>query len=109
MLCYCVLGNGLGERDRRKLYKLVRRASSVLDCPLDSIQEVADRRMLVKLISIMDITSHPLHQTVESLSSSFSSTLLYPEYRKECYCKSFLPAAKRLYNYTQQCVFETMQ
>ena len=65
---------GMAERDRGKLNKLVRRASSVLDCPLKSIE------------------------TVRALSSSFSSGLLRPQCRKERYRRSFLPAAVRLYN-----------
>ena len=66
---------GSTDRDRSRLNKLIRRASSVLDCPLDSIEEVGERRMLAKLTSIMDNT---LHDTEGSLSSSFSSRLLHP-------------------------------
>lgn len=50
--------------------KLVRRASSVLDCLLDLIKDVAERRMLEKLTSIMNKFSHPLHKTVGALNSS---------------------------------------
>ncbi|KAM6989287.1 uncharacterized protein LKV04_008968 [Tautogolabrus adspersus] len=66
-------GGGSTERDRKRLNRLVRRAGSVLDCPLDSVEEVGERRMLAKLTSIMDNHSHPLHDTVGALSSSFSS------------------------------------
>ena len=52
-------GCGSSERDRKRLNKLVKRAGSVLDCPLDSIEEVGERRMLAKLTSIMDNPSHP--------------------------------------------------
>ncbi|KAM9840814.1 trace amine-associated receptor 1-like [Aulostomus maculatus] len=52
-----------GVMDRKTLDKLVRRASSVLGCSLDSIQEVADRRMLAKMTSIMNNTSLPQHHT----------------------------------------------
>ncbi|TWW62235.1 hypothetical protein D4764_04G0008820 [Takifugu flavidus] len=52
---------GNSERDRKRLNKLVRRAGSVLDCSLDSIEEVGDGwRMLAKLTSIMDTPSQPL-------------------------------------------------
>lgn len=47
-------------------------SSSVLDCTLDSIQEVADGRMLAKLTSMVDESEQPLHHTVENLSSTFS-------------------------------------
>lgn len=88
---------GLTERDRGKLNKLVRRASSVLDCLLKSIKQDGEERLLSNLTSIMDNTSHPLCETVRALSSSFSSGLLHPQCRKERYHRSFLPAAVRLY------------
>lgn len=34
-------GGGSTERDRKRLNKLVRRAASVLDCSLDSIEDVS--------------------------------------------------------------------
>ncbi|XP_073674252.1 uncharacterized protein [Garra rufa] len=86
------------DRDRKRLNKLVKRAGSVLGCTLDTIEEVAERRMLVKLSSIMDNPSHPMHHTVEALSSSFSTRLLHPQCKKERYRQSFLPTAIRLYN-----------
>ncbi|TWW77552.1 hypothetical protein D4764_12G0009420 [Takifugu flavidus] len=76
---------GSSERDRKRLNKLLRRAGSVLDCSLDSIEEVGERRMLAKLTSIMDTPSHPLHETVGALSSSFSSRLLHPPCKRERY------------------------
>lgn len=54
----------MAEKDRGKLNKLVKRASSVLDCPLKSIEQVGEESMLSKLTSIIDNTSHPLHDTV---------------------------------------------
>lgn len=58
-VCYAAMchGSEVRDRGRRKLDKLVRTASSVLDCQLDSIQEVANRRMLAKLTFIMGKTS----------------------------------------------------
>ncbi|TWW61112.1 hypothetical protein D4764_05G0012020 [Takifugu flavidus] len=89
---------GSSERDRKRLNKLVRRAGSALDCSLDSIEEVGERRMLAKLTSIMDTPSHPLHETVGALSSSFSSRLLHPRCKRERYRRSFIPTAVRLFN-----------
>lgn len=87
MVCDAIVcwGWGSTDRDRMRLNKLVKRASSVLGCPLDSVEEVVDRRMLAKRTSIMDNSSHPLHHTVKTLSSSFSARLLHPQCRKECY------------------------
>lgn len=47
-------------RDRQILIKLVKRARSVLDGPLDSIEEVDGKRMLDKLTLIMEDSSHPV-------------------------------------------------
>ncbi|KAI3373383.1 hypothetical protein L3Q82_021933, partial [Scortum barcoo] len=56
------------------LNRLIKRARSVCGCPLDSIEVMGERRALAKLSTIMDNTSHPLHQTtVGALSSSFSN------------------------------------
>ena len=84
--------------DRKRLNKLIRKASSVLGCPLDPVEVVGDRRMTTKLLSIMEDASHPLQETVRSLGSSFSDRLLHPRCLKERYRRSFLPAAVRLYN-----------
>ncbi|KAI3369511.1 hypothetical protein L3Q82_007493 [Scortum barcoo] len=40
---------------------------------------MGERRALAKLSTIMDNTSHPLHQTVGALSSSFSNRLRTPK------------------------------
>lgn len=50
------------QRGMGKLNKLVRRTRSVLDYPLKSIEQVGEERMLSKLTSIVDNTSHPLHE-----------------------------------------------
>ena len=57
-----------------RLNKLVRRASSVLDCPLDSTE-----------VRMLDNTSQPLHDTGGggAPSSSFSSRLLHPQCEKD--------------------------
>ncbi|KAI3372489.1 hypothetical protein L3Q82_022977 [Scortum barcoo] len=76
-------GGGCSERDKKRLNRLIKRASSVCGCPLDSIEVMGERRALAKLSTIMDNTSHPLHQTVGALSSSFSNRLRHPRCRKE--------------------------
>ncbi|KAK3542758.1 hypothetical protein QTP70_002769 [Hemibagrus guttatus] len=84
----CWVG-GSTERNRKRMNRLVRRASSVLGCPLELVEEVGERRMLAKLRSIMNNTSHPLYGTVEILWRAFSSRLLHPQYRKERYHSVF--------------------
>jgi len=84
-----------------RLDKLIKKASSVLGCPLDSVEVVGERRMMAKLSSMMENDSHPMQETVKALESSFSDRLLHPKCMKERYCRSFLPAAVKLHN--QQC------
>ncbi|KAI5098355.1 gastrula zinc finger protein XlCGF28.1-like [Silurus meridionalis] len=91
-------GSSISTADRKRLDKLIRKASSVLGIPLDTVQEVGERRMVAKLSSLLQNASHHLYETVTSLSSSFSDRLLHAKCLKERYRRSFLPAAIRLYN-----------
>ncbi|TWW77670.1 hypothetical protein D4764_12G0010600 [Takifugu flavidus] len=65
-------------RDRKRMDRLVRRASSVLGCPLDSMEVVGNGRVMAKLSSMLNNTSHPLQDTLTALGSSFSERLLHP-------------------------------
>ena len=91
-------GSSISTADRKRLNKLIRRASSVLGCPLDTVEVVGDRRMVAKLSSLMDNSSHPMWDTLAALNSSFSHRLIHPRCVRERYSRSFLPAAVRLYN-----------
>ncbi|TWW57195.1 hypothetical protein D4764_08G0011820 [Takifugu flavidus] len=53
-----VLGRPL-DRDRRRMDRLVRRASSVLGRPLDSVEVVGNGRMMAQLSSMLNNTSPP--------------------------------------------------
>ncbi|TWW65507.1 hypothetical protein D4764_21G0004070 [Takifugu flavidus] len=86
--------SSITDRDRKRMDRLVRRASSVLGCPLDSVEVVGNGRMMAKLSSMLNNTSHPLQDTLTALGSSFSERLLHPRCVKE---RSFLPAAVRLH------------
>ncbi|XP_078264925.1 uncharacterized protein LOC144598602 [Rhinoraja longicauda] len=99
--------SSISAAEGKRLDKLVRKASSVLGCPLDSVQAVGDRRMMAKLTLLLDNDSHPMQDTVTALSSSFSDRLLHPKCVKERYRRSFLPAAVRLHN--QHCSQQTSQ
>ncbi|TWW68787.1 hypothetical protein D4764_19G0005850 [Takifugu flavidus] len=90
--------SSITDRDRKRMDRLVRRASSVLGCPLDSVEVVGNGRMMAKLSSMLNNTSHPLQDTLTALGSSFSERLLHPRCVKERYRRSFLPAAVRLHN-----------
>ncbi|XP_065326097.1 uncharacterized protein LOC134646992 [Pelmatolapia mariae] len=68
-------------------------ASNVVGMELDSLRLVSERQMLSKIKTMLDNTSHPLHDmlaTHRSMVSEKSST--------ERHRKSFLPVAISLYN-----------
>ncbi|KAI3365560.1 hypothetical protein L3Q82_010645, partial [Scortum barcoo] len=76
--------SSITDRDRRRMDRLVRRASSVLGCPLDSVEVVGNGRMMAKLSSLLNnMSSHPLQDTLTALGSSFSERLLHPRCVKE--------------------------
>lgn len=57
------------ERDRKRLNRLVKRASSVLASAQGLIEEMGEKRMLAKPMSMMGNTRPPLHETVETTST----------------------------------------
>ncbi|KAI3368911.1 hypothetical protein L3Q82_025427 [Scortum barcoo] len=46
-------GGVCSERDKKRLNRLIKRASSVCGCPLDSIEVMGERRALAKLSTII--------------------------------------------------------
>ncbi|KAI3366515.1 hypothetical protein L3Q82_000644 [Scortum barcoo] len=98
--------------DRRRMDRLVRRASSVLGCPLDSVEVVGNGRMMAKLSSLLNNTSHPLQDTLTALGSSFSERLLHPRCVKERSCpheveaKSYVDMDECENDYNGGCVHE---
>ncbi len=98
-------GSSVSSADRKRLNRLVKKATSVLGCPHYSVEVVGERRMMAKLSSLMENMSHPMQDTLTTLGSSFSNRLLHLRCVKERYCRSFLPAAVRLY--IQHCSQQT--
>jgi len=47
---YC-WGSGSTDQDRKRLNRLLSRASSVLGCPLDSVEWVGERRMFANWVT----------------------------------------------------------
>uniref|UniRef100_A0A3Q3VTE4 Ig-like domain-containing protein n=1 Tax=Mola mola TaxID=94237 RepID=A0A3Q3VTE4_MOLML len=70
--------------DRKRLENLIRKANSVLGCPLEPMEVVGGRWMT---------------NTHTELQSTFSERLIHPNCVRERYRSSFLPAAVRLYNH----------
>ncbi|KAL3993517.1 platelet-activating factor acetylhydrolase IB subunit alpha [Sarotherodon galilaeus] len=90
-------GGSISAGDRKRLNRMIRRASSVLGCPLDPVEVVSDRRIVAKLSSLLDNISHPMQETLTALSSSFSGRLRHPRCGTERLRRSFLPTAVRLH------------
>ena len=86
-----------GDANRRK--KLVRKASSVIGggIEVDFVGAIAERRMLTKVVSILNNTSHPLHDGPVRQKSTFSNRLISPKCFIERHRRSFLLAAIKLY------------
>ncbi len=87
-------GSSIMTAVSKRLDKLIRKASSVLGCPLNPVQVVGERRMMAKPSSLLENNSH----TLTALKSSLSNWLLHTKCMKEQFCRSLLPAAVRLYN-----------
>ena len=91
-------GSRLRVADTNRLNKLIQTASDAVGVELDSLRTVSERRMLPKVHSILDNSSHPLHNTLVSLRSTFSDRLRHPRCTTERHRRSFLPVAIKLYN-----------
>ena len=74
-----------------RMSKLVRKAGDVVGVQLNSLTVVLERRMLSKVQAILDNDSHPLHEVLDRLRSTFSQRLLAPRCSTERHMKSFLP------------------
>ncbi|KAI3355030.1 hypothetical protein L3Q82_017846 [Scortum barcoo] len=69
-------GSSIRASDTNRLDKIIKKAGSVLGFRLESFETVVERRMLNRLLSIMDNDQHPLHHTVDRQRSTFSHRLL---------------------------------
>lgn len=75
-------GSGLKEADANRLNKRICKAASVVGLELDSLTFVSERRMLSKLLAILDNNSHPFHNVVDryrvrSVKNLFFLTFVY--------------------------------
>lgn len=91
-------GGNIRQRDTQRLDKLIKKAASVIGASQDFVVSVMERRTLAKLLSIMDNSSHPLHELLLRQRSSFSERLLSLSCSTDRLRKSFLPRAIRLFN-----------
>ena len=99
-------GSNIQARDSKKLNKLIRKAGSVLGTALEPLEVVVERRMLQKLMTIMDNEAHPLHSLLLEQRSVFSGRFIQLRCNKERYRKSYLPSAISLYNKSHTRIFQ---
>jgi len=81
--------SSITERDIKKLDKVIKKSRSVLGCPLDSVREVGDKRILAKVTAMLTHESHPLHYTLAHLESSISDRLRHPRCVRKRYRSSY--------------------
>lgn len=91
-------GSRLKVADSNRLNKVIRKAGDVIGVKLDSLESVMERRMLEKLQSILENTTHPLHQFLVQHRSTRTGRLRLPTSKTERHRRSFLPVAIKLYN-----------
>jgi len=90
-------GSRVKASGANRLNKLIRKAGSDLGVELEFVVVVSERRMLSKLLSIMDNASHSMHATLVSYQSTSNRRLRLPRCTTECHRRSFLPVAIKLY------------
>ena len=66
-------GEGIKAKDANRRNKLIKKAESVVDSVLVTLEEVVVDRMLGTLLAIVDNVSHPVNKTLDELESSFSN------------------------------------
>ncbi len=71
-------GRSVRARDANKLHKLDKKADSVVGggAELDSLEAVAEKRMLSKLVSMLNNISRPLHDMLVEKKSVLSQRLI---------------------------------
>ena len=76
----------------------IKKASPVVGLKMEGLQSVAERRIRVKIDSILANPFHPLYNDLQDRVSSFSQRLTLPNIKTERYRLSFLSTAIKLYN-----------
>ena len=59
-----MLGQQTEMANARRLNKLIRKASDVVGVELDTLSAVSDRRILLKVRTLLQHFSHPLHNAL---------------------------------------------
>ena len=100
MACWGGGGGSIKKKDASRLNKLVRKAGSIVGTELESMTSMAERRALIRLLSIKNNPEHLLHSTIQGQRSSFSSRLVSLHCSSDRMRRSLLPNTMQLYNAT---------
>ena len=65
--------SSISAAGRRRLDKLIKKASSILGCPLDPVQVVGESKIMDNQSCLLLQESHPLQVSFTALGSSFSN------------------------------------
>lgn len=84
--------------DANRVNKIIKKTRSVIEVELDSLEKESERRMLHKLLDILDNGSHPLHSTLEEYRSDFSGRMRPTRCSTEGHRNSFLSISIRLHS-----------
>lgn len=87
------ISDGAKGRDTGRMDRLVRKASSVVGVEMEILMSVVEKRILSKLMSIMDNERHPLHITLITRKTVFSGRLLLLACSTDRLRGSFVPRA----------------
>ena len=91
VVCWC---SSISAAYRKRLDKLIKKASYILGCPLDPVQVVGESSIMDKPSLLLVKESHLLQFTVTALDSSFSERLILGFHHKHI-CSVMSPPHRR--------------
>ena len=84
--------------DSGRLEKIVKKAGHDVGMPLDSFKTLCEKRLLKKLLQVLNDTTHPVRHNFDSRRSNRSGRFSLPETNTNRYKASFLPSALSVFN-----------
>ena len=91
-------GGNISKFDRGRLEKIVNKAGHVVGMLLESFKTLYGKRLLKKLVQILNDPTHPMRHYFDSRRSNRSGRFLLPETNTNHYKASFLPSALSVCN-----------
>ena len=93
----CWNGN-ISKFDRGRSERTVKKAGHVVGMPLDSSKTLYGKRLLKKLVQILNDPTHPMRHYFDSRRSNRSGRFLLPKTNTDRYKASFLPFARSVFH-----------